>query len=81
MGLPKDVYTRIWREAPGKFMMEAVNLGKTDAVWSVSMANGSSLQISKDREAVSSLKLSVGETAYFTLSFDPALDVLSGYLK
>lgn len=81
MGLPKDVFTRIWRKEPGCYLLEAVNLGEKDAQWNVSMANGKALAVSKEGVPAGILKAAAGETVLYTLQFDPDIDLWEEYKK
>ena len=81
MGLPKEVYTRIWRKEPGCYLLEAVNLGEKDAQWNVSMANGKALSVSKEGVPAGILKAAAGETVLYTMQFDPDIDLWEEYRK
>ena len=81
VGIPENVYTRIWRKEPGCFLLEAVNLGEETASWNISMVGGEPLQITKDSQPVICPELAPGESARFELRFQPQIDVLKEYKR
>lgn len=68
MGLPKGVSVRIWREQPGKYRLEAANLGSQTAQWQGRMADGSAFSAVKGTEKTERFTLLPGETAQFQIT-------------
>ena len=68
MGLPKDLSARIWREQPGVYCLEAVNLGTEPAVWSGKTAYGGSFTAQRDGKEIEEFTVLPGETAQFRIT-------------